>query len=349
MFSVLFTGDTFLKSQSVDNNPFSESIRKVFASSKNVCVNLETTVGVGGIKSPKAYSMQVAPNALRYLTDNNIAICNLANNHSLDYGEVGLDATIKYLDEYYIDHIGTQGANIKELDINGKKVFICSYYGNFTGIARLDQKEIIEDIKHYKQMVDYVIVCLHWGEEYVAFPSPKQQDMARSLVDSGADVIIGHHPHVMQGYEVYNNSQIFYSLGNFNFFVDHPYAKKLIETTKAYCVGVYVEEKLRCEIIPISINANWQPEVIDDEIEKARFFSYFNSISKPLGEDLHNGFWYAKASVHYFHNHLPSWKKRIKEYGVKQFFQMVRWLIHPAIYKFYIGLVRSLFYKKIDY
>lgn len=320
------------KSDGANNGFFSTSVKHLFVSSDHVCINLETTVGIGGAKVAKAYNFQVSPDALRLLVDNHVSICSIANNHSNDYGEQGLQETIQNLNAYQIDYIGVKNHNQKDLLINAKKVRLCSYYGNEKGLARINQLEIINDIKRHKSEVDFVFVCLHWGEEYVAYPSPNQQKMAHALVDAGASVIIAHHPHVMQGFEKYKNGLIFYSLGNFNFFVDHPYAKQLIETTKAYCVGLNIEENgtISHEIIPIHINEDWQPTVITNADEKSRFFKYFNCISKPLENSIGNGFWYAEAAPHYFQNHFPSWRKRIKNYGMKHLIKMMKWLIHPA-------------------
>ena len=354
MYDFLFTGDCFLNSNTTDESgkePFTASVEKLFANSHNICINLETTVGNGGKKVAKAYNFQISPEMLNYLIDNNIQICSLANNHSNDYGEEGLKETIRNLESRNISHIGTEKNNLIIQEVNGQKIAICSYFSRQKGLARLDVTEISDDIKRYKKCVGIVVVCLHWGEEYVAYPSPHQQQIAHVLVEAGANVIIGHHPHVIQGCEEYKNGIIFYSLGNFNFFVDHPYAKTMVETTKGYCVGLKVLESgaIKYEIVPIHINAKWQPNVISDNAGLKRFFSYFDSISAPLRKNIGSGFWYSEAAPHYFHNHLPSWKKRVREFGIMQVFQMIKWLVHPSIYKFYIGMTSSLFHKKIRY
>lgn len=302
-------------------------------------------------KKQKAFTFQTSPENVSYLTRNNIGICSVANNHSLDYGEESLFATLNILEKNNIKHIGTPDANQVILDINKKKVLLCSYYGNDDSISRINSKEIVDDIKRHKDESDYIIVCLHWGEEYVAYPSSKQQEMAHELIEAGASVVIGHHPHVFQGYEKYKEGKIFYSLGNFNFFVDHPYAKKLVETTKAYCVGLRFGETgvITHDIIPIHIDNDWRPSVIADILEIKRFRDYFEHISKPLEGRISDLFWYSEAAPHFFHNHIPSWKKRIKKYGFKSVSQMLIWLLHPSMYKYYCGIVLSLFRKRIHY
>lgn len=352
MYFITFTGDTFLKTHPTNScSPFSESICKLFASSDNVCINLETTIGTGGIKAPKAFSFQAPPVSLKFVVDNKVNICNLANNHSLDYGRDGLQTTINHLNAQNIKIIGTEEHNCIEISSNGKSFCVCSYYGNQKGLARIDKNTIIADIKTYKKRVDYVFVCLHWGEEYVAYPKPVQQLLAHELIDSGASVIIGHHPHVMQGYEEYNGGLIFYSLGNFNFYVDHPYAKTLVQTKKAYCVGLNIDVMgtIKYDIIPININECWQPDIITEEKEKERFMIYLNRISEPLKGRIKNSFWYAEAAPHYFKNNMPSWKKRIRQYGFKHFVKMLKWFLNPSIYRYYLGMVQSIFNKKIIY
>ena len=351
MFDILFTGDTFLKNKTDEGgSPFSSSVETLLRRSKNVCINLETTIGNGGKKVQKAFNFQAPPQSLYLLTDNNVRICSLANNHSLDFGQDGLKKTKECLEKEGIDYIGTEASNLKELNINGKRIGICAYHGYSKGLAMITPQKIEDDVKKAKTVLDYVIVCLHWGEEYVAYPSPKQQRLAHDLIDAGASVVVGHHPHVMQGYEEYHNGQIFYSLGNFNFFVDHPYAKKLVETTKAYCVGLNVrDDGFHCELVPIHINEDWQPCVITDDKEKKRFYEYIESISKPLSRNIKQKFFYIEVSPHYFNNHLYSWKKRIDSYGMSHFLEMIKWLIHPSIYKYYLGLVLSLVHKPVKY
>ena len=208
MRTLLFTGDTFLSVNSLRIGkvilPFMPTIVEMFTNSKHVCINLETTVGTGGTKVPKAYNFQTPPNALKWLTDNNVFICSLANNHSLDYGEMGLKQTIEYLKGEGISFIGTEECNQKDIIVGGNTIRICSYFGNQQGIAGINKQKIVDDLIRHKGEVDYVFVCLHWGEEYVAYPSPEQQQMAHDFIDAGAKAVIGHHPHVMQGYEVYH-------------------------------------------------------------------------------------------------------------------------------------------------
>lgn len=157
----------------------------------------------------------------------------LSNNHILDYGELGANSTLGLLDEQGLLHFG-YGANLdsakalKTLSVNSLTVGFVGYTDmvidapfwagpSTRGIAKLDIGVAREETAKQKASVDILVVSLHWGVEYFHLPSPEQLRNARALVDSGADLVIGHHPHVLQGIERYKNGLIAYSLGNFVF------------------------------------------------------------------------------------------------------------------------------------
>jgi hypothetical protein len=160
------------------------------------------------------------------------ALC-LSNNHILDYGELGADSTQALLDEQGLLHFGYGGnldaaKALKTLTVNSLTVGFVGYTdmvidspfwaGPTTrGIAKLDIDAARDETAKQKASVDILVVSLHWGIEHFYLPSPEQLRNARTLVDSGADLVIGHHPHVLQGIERYKNGLIAYSLGNFVF------------------------------------------------------------------------------------------------------------------------------------
>lgn len=345
-FDILFTGDCFV--QSKDNRtPFLKGITGLMLESSNVCVNLETTVGVGGTKVPKAVNFQISPDNLNYLKDNGSIIASVANNHSMDYGEEGFLKTLENLNNNGLSIIGATDNNVKLFKLGGVSYCVSSYYGGGGVISACKENNILDNILKYRSTSDIIIVCLHWGEEYSAYPKPKQQLLARKLIDNGVDVIIGHHPHVPQGMEEYNGKPIFYSLGNFNFNVQHPYHDKLITTKYGYCVGISHDAngKMKYDIIPIHINENWQPEIITEANEIERFINYFSSISKPLSKGVSSIFYYSHSSIHIFRNYYPSWKKQIREQGLKQVIDMARWHIKPSTFAYYAGLLLYPFTK----
>ncbi len=155
----------------------------------------------------------------------------IANNHVFDYGPDGLFDTISYLDSAGIAHVGA-GRNEREayapavFAISGVKVGLLAFYGggeapgasgSKPGVARRELARIRRSISALRDRVGYLVVVLHWGTEKAILPDQGQQSLARSIIDAGADAVIGHHPHVLQGIEVYGKGVIAYSLGNFIF------------------------------------------------------------------------------------------------------------------------------------
>lgn len=160
-------------------------------------------------------------------------VLNFSNNHILDYGEKGIVFTQNALKKQGIKFFG-YGRNIfdakkmKVVSINGFDVGFVGYTDlvidspfyadvNKPGIAKFDIDSAIKDTRHNKKLVDFLVVSLHWGIEYFHFPTPQQITWAKELIDFGADIIIGHHPHIIQGIEKYRHGIIAYSLGNFIF------------------------------------------------------------------------------------------------------------------------------------
>jgi len=158
---------------------------------------------------------------------------SLANNHVMDYGEEAFKKTKKILKEQNIPYFG---AGVKSENFNNpiviafgdKKIGLCSYccpsahptFGDEknNGSAYLDPKEVLKDIeKLQEKKVDMIIVQPHWGIQEIPFPTFSDREMAHLFIDNGADMVIGHHAHVIQSHEIYNGKYIFYGLGNFIF------------------------------------------------------------------------------------------------------------------------------------
>lgn len=150
---------------------------------------------------------------------------DIANNHILDFGKSGFMNTIKYLEERDIKYFGA-GNDLENynnpiyIDIDNIKVAILGYsefdekYEDIS-TAKLEIEKIKEDIIECKENnAACIIVNLHWGKEEFSAPTKQQSYLARKIIDAGADLIIGHHPHCIQPYEVYKSKYIFYSLGN---------------------------------------------------------------------------------------------------------------------------------------
>jgi hypothetical protein len=232
MIKIGFTGDIALSGIISD---FSEEKIKDYLSLGGIVggtafvINLEAPVAAAGMKSPKETGVRLhcSGEALTsFLKTNNIAAVTLANNHALDYGTEGLRETISILDSFKIPHTG---AGIKTghtepacFDLNGISYALLGYVHSATNpyqdeslFLNIYQKEgILAEIAKAKLHADRVVLSVHWGRDYSSFPREWQMQDAHEFIDNGADIIIGHHPHVIQPYEQYKGKYIFYSLGS---------------------------------------------------------------------------------------------------------------------------------------
>jgi poly-gamma-glutamate synthesis protein (capsule biosynthesis protein) len=209
--------------------------RVLFQNADVVMANLEMAVSERGTYNPnKQYSYRGDPHHLSLLADIGINIVSVANNHTLDYGREAFADTLYHLTDYGIKYVGG-GANLAEagkweiIEIDGYKIaFLAAsrvlptvdWYaaGNRSGLfAAYDTTQLNRQISLAKEEADYVIVYLHWGVMYNTRPEQYQRSMAFGFIDAGADLVLGAHPHVLQGFEFYNGGLIAYSLGNFIF------------------------------------------------------------------------------------------------------------------------------------
>ena len=213
-------------------HPF-EKIAAELKKSDITLVNLEAPLTDRGSEyTDKKYRFRIKPQAAAALKKAGITTVTLANNHSMDYGAVGLFDTLQQLDKAGIGYVGA-GENLAAArrpliyDIRGTKVALLGYSLTLpqefwagekrAGTAPLLEKLVKEDITLARKQASIVIVTAHWGEEGTTRLREYQPRLARMMIDAGVDAVIGHHPHVLQGVETYKRGIIFYSLGNFAF------------------------------------------------------------------------------------------------------------------------------------
>lgn len=187
----------------------------------------------GTAAQDKQFTFRIDPKRVNVFQELGIDIVTLANNHVLDYGQEALEETFDTLNDAQIDYVGA-GNNLeeakerKEYEINGKKIGILAASrviptadwtaGTSAGVfTTYDPTKLVEEIKMAKQSCDIVIVYVHWGVEKDEYPQDYQRELAQKYIDAGANIVIGAHPHVLQGIEYYNDKPIIYSLGNFVF------------------------------------------------------------------------------------------------------------------------------------
>ena len=200
----------------VENNPFTDS--------DIVFCNLEAPLisNHGSIKLP----FEGNPAVVQLMKILGISVVSVANNHILDHGAEGFHQTINLLDENGFLTTGTKQEGISKtawLERKGKKFAFAAFnsindHPEDTFIAPLGWEVLLNTLKEIKrQSPDYTIYSFHWGNEYVDYPSPSQVSLAHELIDNGVNIIIGHHPHVVEPVEIYHGGIIIYSLGNFLF------------------------------------------------------------------------------------------------------------------------------------
>ena len=182
-----------------------------------IAANLEGPITENSNCQKKSFSFRFDPAIVELLFQNNIELVNLANNHSLDCYDMGLDDTKKYLDERGIGYFGGGRSSENSFIIRSVGEKKIAFVGIDDTLGMIDVNNFYPLIEKLKKENDYVVINIHWGNEYNKLPSQAQKNTAHKLIDSGADVIFGHHPHVIEPVEIYKNKPIFYSLGNFIF------------------------------------------------------------------------------------------------------------------------------------
>lgn len=224
------------------------------------------------------------PKLIETLSVMNFLLLNLANNHALDQGETWLKITQKLLREKGMIQVGT-GENLQEawtpriVEKNGIKIaFISASYASINDdgtttneyVARIQHtQKLRKSIETAKKEADYTIVIMHAGSEYTRTPTPLQQKFARTAIDSGADMVIGGHPHWTQWIEKYGDKYIFYSLGNFIFDQDFSYETKTGLALQVFLTKTDAITKLdRVELHPITIENYGQPRLLSWEAKK---------------------------------------------------------------------------------
>lgn len=211
-----------------------------------------------------------------------IDVVSLAANHIMDGGEEALAKTLTILDKNGIAHTGA-GLTSEEArkpvvqEIKGVKMGFVAYNDIYPKENTATVENLIKEIADLKKIVDLVIVAFHWGTEYTAYPSFYQKELAHKAIESGADLVIGDHPHWIQGIEFYQGRPIFYSVGNFVF--DQMWS---IQTRQGIIVLVTFEgEKLiKIELFPIQTEDFCQPSPLSGQ-EKEEIIERIFSISDP--------------------------------------------------------------------
>lgn len=205
-------------------------VHDLLASCDVVVANLESTLP-GPNRVPTEPRVVTTEGQVRSLRRAGVTVVSLANNHAFDFYDEGFHRLRDLLDDLALPHFGA-GDDLAEasrpaiLEVKGQRLAFLGAVDASTGpnrfagegssgVPRLDLERLCRAVAALRSEVDHVVVCPHWGEERFRFPSPRQVEQARALIDAGASLVLGHHPHVLQGLELHNGAPIAYSLGNF--------------------------------------------------------------------------------------------------------------------------------------
>lgn len=245
--------------------------------------NLEAPFTQEGEAFDKKFTFKVPPEHAQGLSEAGIDVVTLANNHIMDFGENGLISTIETLEKEGLKHCGA-GLNLKEanqpavIEIRGKKIAFFGYSMTFpqefyakedsSGTVYPEPDLMTKTLTAWEDSVDFTVVSFHWSAEKLDFPKDYQIYFAHLAVNSGADLVLGHHPHVLQGIERYKNRLIAYSLGNFVF---GSYSQDAIDSI---ILKIYLREDglFYAQCIPINVanrEVEFQPNILKDESKRA--------------------------------------------------------------------------------
>lgn len=262
-----------------------------------VCGNLEGPFAREADRQDRTYSYRVNPRLAHSLKRANINVVTLANNHLVDCGRAGVIETFDALDTAGVHMVGAGRNELAAhhpviLDAGPLRIGILGYYWNrrcaatkdLPGSATDEAEWLAVDIRSLRYRVDRIVTVFHWGVPYVRELHPDGQAKARLAVDLGADLVIGHHPHIIQPFEIYNGRPIFYSVGNFAFGSGNSKAEGLLVAAR------FEARRTVCDIYPIYVKnrdprVDYQPKVLGGTASRS-VLQRLAAMSGPSGEHL---------------------------------------------------------------
>lgn len=193
---------------------FLQNVKDIFSTDDLTIANFEGTLTDSDEREDKTFAFKAPASYASILTGGSVEAVNTANNHSHDYGEQSFNDTLAALDDAGIVHFGYDETAV--MDVKGIKVGLVGIYELYDHLEREQQlKDNIAKVK--ADGAQLIVAIFHWGNETETVPDSNQTTLGRIAIDEGADLVCGHHPHVLQGIETYKGRNIVYSLGNFCF------------------------------------------------------------------------------------------------------------------------------------
>ena len=271
--SVLVVGDTMLDDMALPYikkygyEYLLEGVRDLLLGADVVSANLEVPIVKTCDRSQAAkYAYYMEPAGLRALKDAGINVVGLANNHILDCGEKGLTESLAHLEREGMYHYGGGFGKDRHrplvIDVDGTRIGFVGWYKKRPGPdeygpAQFTKKTVRKDLASVKRNADVVVATFHWGKNYTRPISGDQERFGKLAIDAGADVVIGHHPHIPQAMEVYKGKPVIYSVGNFSFTTGNDWAYE------AFAARLIIQEKriVRVEMVPLMVK-NRDPKIL---------------------------------------------------------------------------------------
>lgn len=270
-----------------DEGYFFANVKEIFEADDMTIVNLEGVFTESKERQEeRTYNIKGDPSYVGILTAGSVEAVSMGNNHRLDYGVAGSNDTVAALEGEgivyaYDDIVGiyeVKGIKIGYVSVNEVAWGLGSERLIREGIAKLQEQE-----------ADLIIACCHWGIEKDNYTEAYQNELGRICIDAGADLVLGHHPHVLQGIEEYNGKYIVYSLGNFSFGANRNPADKdtmIFQQTFTFVDG-RKQDTQEAKVIPCSVSSvkernNFQPTPLEGE-DAARVIERLNTYSAEYG------------------------------------------------------------------
>lgn len=267
---------------------FFESVKPIFEADDMTIVNFEGVLTLTNDRVEKKYNMKGDPKYVHILTAGDIEAVSFANNHRMDYSQQGSDDTVAAFESEGIAY--AYDSVVGYYETKGITIGFISFNEVYDGKA-VEQfiKDGMEKLKEAE--VDLILACCHWGSELAHYPEEYQTTLARMCIDLGADLVIGHHPHVLQGIDVYNGKYIVYSLGNFCFGGNkNPKDKDsmIFQQTFTFVNGEKMEDdNITVKVIPVRISSvknrnDYRPTPVTGE-EAEKIIDRINEYSADFG------------------------------------------------------------------
>jgi len=323
--TVFITGDSLLESKFWNQQPYSDNLHDLITNSSLSITNLEAPIG--GSSSIVKYGSRLSSSegTVESIREMGFNAVSLANNHIMDHGESGLQKTLDTCEKGSLEKFGA-GKDEDEAfsplvrEINGSSVAlvgVSEHEGNVasrtkSGAAWSHSPKICARLESLISEHDIVILIAHGGLEYVPIPPSTWRSHLRTLSETGIDAIVAHHPHTPQGWEVFQGTPIFYSLGNFLM-----YKSKWPSTTWSYGVKLFIDGGInKAQIVLLEVRDGRVSRM--DEATKQNYQEYLDHSSRIItDEDTYSAYWQEIAHrLYYANKYRYQYHHRFKEYGV---------------------------------